>query len=66
MHFHDLSWEYLDPQIWSNLACSIGIPLRIDEYILHEDFDHYAWILVDLDLGAYLLETIALESEGTV
>ena len=58
MRFYDLPWAYWHPQILSDLARAIGIPLKIDRATLNGDFGNLAWILIDVDLQNQLLKSI--------
>ncbi|PON34731.1 hypothetical protein PanWU01x14_341990 [Parasponia andersonii] len=62
VHFYELPWEFWHPQIYSDLARTVGIPLKIDQTTLNGDFGHFAQVLVDIDLKNPLLDSIQVES----
>lgn len=50
----NLPWEYLHPQIFSDLAWEIGVPLRIENSTLSCSFGHFAHFHIDVDLSGAL------------
>ena len=50
VRFYDLPWAYWHPQILSDVARAIGVPLKIDQATINGDFDHFARVLIDIDL----------------
>ncbi|EEF41127.1 hypothetical protein RCOM_0977490 [Ricinus communis] len=64
MRLYKLSWFYWHPRILTEIARSIGIPLRIDHATLKDDLGHYARILIDVYLSHELPSTLMIEREG--
>ena len=61
VRFYDISWAYWHPQILSDVARAIDVPLKIDQATINGDFGHFARVLIDIDLKNPLLDTIQLE-----
>ena len=50
--------------VFVNSPRGIGVPLKFDNNTLHGEYDHYARILIDLDLSSRLPETLLIERVG--
>lgn len=59
VHFY-WSWVFWHPQILSDLARCVGVPLKIHDTIMDGEFGHYAPVLVDVDLSSHFPESISL------
>ena len=59
----DLPWVYWHPQILSDIARAIGVPLRLDQTTVNGDYGHYARVLVDVDLKNPLLYQVEIDCE---
>ncbi|KAF3433552.1 hypothetical protein FNV43_RR24654 [Rhamnella rubrinervis] len=59
--FDSTQMEYWHPRILTDLTRGIGIPLRIDNSSLAGNYDHYARVLVDVDLTWFVPEKLLLE-----
>ncbi|KAF3445837.1 hypothetical protein FNV43_RR11014 [Rhamnella rubrinervis] len=46
------------------LACGMGVPLKFDLSILHDDFGHLTRILVDADMASFLPDMLTLNVDG--
>lgn len=57
----DLPLEYWRPKILFEIAGGTGTPLSLDEATKNKVFEHYARILVDLDLSCNLPNEILVE-----
>ncbi|KAK3192977.1 hypothetical protein Dsin_024287 [Dipteronia sinensis] len=51
VRFYDLPWEFWHPQIFSDMARGIRIPLKFDRATLEGDYGHFARMLIDVDLS---------------
>ena len=61
VRFYDLTWEFWHPQILSDIACGIGVPLKFDRAILKGDYGHFTHMLIDVDLSKPLSNSIMIE-----
>ncbi|KAF3455749.1 hypothetical protein FNV43_RR00391 [Rhamnella rubrinervis] len=52
-------------QIISDLVRGIGVPLKIDNATLLGNFDHFTWVLADVDLTGFVPETLLLETKDS-
>ncbi|KAK0582625.1 hypothetical protein LWI29_027805 [Acer saccharum] len=59
--FYDLPWEFWHPQILSDMARGVGIPLKFDRATLEGDYGHFARMLIDVDLSKPLPDSIMIE-----
>ncbi|KAK2658156.1 hypothetical protein Ddye_004689 [Dipteronia dyeriana] len=61
VRFYDLPWEFWHPQILSDMARGIEIPLKFDRATLEGDYGHFACMLIDVDLSKPLPDSIMIE-----
>ncbi|KAK3229335.1 hypothetical protein Dsin_001216 [Dipteronia sinensis] len=61
VRFYDLPWEFWHPQILSDMARGIGIPLKFDRATPECDYGHFAHMLIDVDLSKPLSDSIMIE-----
>ncbi|KAK0600543.1 hypothetical protein LWI29_016006 [Acer saccharum] len=61
VRFYDLPWEFWHPQILSDMARGVGIPLKFDRATLEGDYGHFARMLIDVDLSKPLPDSIMIE-----
>ncbi|KAK0580246.1 hypothetical protein LWI29_038531 [Acer saccharum] len=64
VRFYDLPWEFWHPQILSDMARGVGIPLKFDRATLEGDYGHFARMLIDVDLSKPLPDSIMIEVFG--
>lgn len=65
VQIYNLLLEFLDKQILSDIARSIGIPLKIDSQTLDGEFGHFARVLVDIDLLKPIQETVRADTDDS-
>ncbi|KAK3212712.1 hypothetical protein Dsin_017418 [Dipteronia sinensis] len=63
VRFYDLSWVYRHPNIISDIARGIGVPLRLDRAIMEGDFGHFTCVLVDIDVSIVPPSSLLLERD---
>jgi len=61
VQFYDLPWEFWHPQILSDMACGIGIPLKFDRATLEGDYGHFTCMLIDVNFSKPLPDSIMIE-----
>ncbi|KAK0581163.1 hypothetical protein LWI29_010799 [Acer saccharum] len=64
VRFYDLPWEFWHPQILSDMARGVGIPLKFDRATLEGDYGHFARMLIDVDLSKPLPDSIMIEARN--
>lgn len=64
VHFYNLCLEYWHPKILSDLAWGFGVPLKIYRRTFSSDFDHYAHLLVNINLAITVPTSLVLDKEG--
>jgi len=60
----ELLQEYWMERTLYETAGAVGTPLLIDNVTKNRLYDHYAWILVDLDLSKDIIYEVMVEREG--
>ncbi|PNY08296.1 defensin-like protein [Trifolium pratense] len=61
IRIHGLAREYWRPQILFKIVGAVGCPLALDVATKKRTFDHFARILIDVDLNSNLRERILVE-----
>lgn len=59
----NLPWVFWKRHILSDKARGIGIPLRFDKNMIMGEFEHYARILIDIDLAKPLKDQIRVDTD---
>ena len=47
-----------------DIACGVGVPLKIDNATINGDLGHFARLLIEVDLSTDLPDTLTLERIG--
>lgn len=64
VRIYELSWEYWHKKILTDIASTLGVPLKFDASTINGDFGHYARVLVDVDISKPPPDSMLIERDG--